>query len=81
MKMGIVLHLLHCERDNGSPGTDGHGDLVVEQVDDEVEADRLLPVDVRVSDGELLAVPPPHLHQVTLAGAQLPEHQSHISIM
>ena len=49
-------------------------------MDDEVEADGLLPVDVRVSDGELLAVPPPHLHQVTLAGAQLPEHQSQISI-
>ena len=53
-----------------------HGDLVIEHVYHEVEADSFLPVYVRVAYGQLLAVPPPHLHQVTLSRALLPETQS-----
>ena len=47
-------------------------------MDHEVEADSLLPVDVGIANGELLAVAPPHLHQVALAGALLPEQMRRV---
>ena len=47
-------------------------------MDHEVEADGLLPVDVGIANGELLAVAPPHLHQVALAGALLPEQMRRV---
>ena len=53
-----------------------HSDFVIEHVYHEVEADSLLPVNVRIAYGQLLAVPPPHLHKVALTRALLPETQS-----
>ena len=59
-----------------SPRAYCHSDLVIEHVYHEVEADSLLPVNVRIAYGQLLAVPPPHLHKVALTRALLPETQS-----
>ena len=50
-----------------SPRTYCHGDLIVEHVNHQVETDGLLPVNVRVSYGQFLAVSPPDLHSVGLA--------------
>ncbi len=44
------------------PGADGQRDLVVEQMNDQVQVDRLLPVNVWISDREFPAVPPPNIH-------------------
>ena len=62
-----------------SPRTYCHGDLIVEHVDNQVETDCLLPVNVRVSNGKLLAVSPPDLHSVALAGAKsLPDKEEEV---
>ena len=44
------MNLEVCRR---GPAADGEGDLVVEEVDDQVQVDRLLPVHVRVADRQL----------------------------
>ena len=53
-----------------------HRDFVIEHVYHEVETDRLLPVDIRISYGQLLAVTPPNLHKVALSWALLPEYDN-----
>lgn len=54
----LVNISVNLEIGGRGPGTDGQGDLVVEEVDDQVEVDRLLPVHVRVADRQFPAVPP-----------------------
>lgn len=44
------------------PGADGQSESVVKLMDDQVEVDRLLPVDVRVSDRQLFGILPKHVH-------------------
>ena len=44
---------LNLEIRRRGPAADGEGDLVVEEVDDQVQVDRLLPVHVRVADRQL----------------------------
>jgi hypothetical protein len=54
----LVNISVNLEVGGRGPGTDGQGDLVVEEVDDQVEVDRLLPVHVWVADRQFPAVPP-----------------------
>ena len=48
-------------------------------MDHQVQTDSLLPVNVRVSYGKLLAVSPPDLHSVALARSQsLPDKEEEV---
>ena len=40
----------------GGPAADGEGDLVVKEVDDQVQVDRLLPVHIGVTNWKLSSV-------------------------
>ena len=51
--MCTSAHNLNLEIRRRGPAADGEGDLVVEEVDDQVQVDRLLPVHVRVADRQL----------------------------
>ena len=69
----------HLQVVGRSPRTYCHGDLIVEHVDNQVETDCLLPVNVRVSYGKLLAISPPDLHGVSLTRAQaLPNKEQEV---
>ena len=48
--------LQHLEVVRGGPGADGKCDLVVEQVDHQVKADSLLPVNIRVTNWQFSAI-------------------------
>ncbi len=57
-----VLWKVYLEVVGRRPGADGQRDLVVEQMNDQVQVDRLLPVNVGIPDREFPAVPPPNIH-------------------
>ena len=61
-----------------SPRTYCHGDLVVKHVNHQVQTDGLLPVYIRVSYRQLLAVPPPDLDQVALVRTELPDKEEEV---
>ncbi len=56
-----VLWKVYLEVVGRCPGADGQRDLVVEQMNDQVQVDRLLPVNVWIPDREFPAVPPPNI--------------------
>ena len=62
-----------------SPRTYCHGNLIIEHVNHQVQTHGLLPVNVRVSYGKLLAISPPDLHGVSLTRAQaLPNKEQEV---
>ena len=64
--------------DSMLPCTNCHCYFVIKHVNNEVETDRLLPVDVRIANGQLLAVPPPDLDQVALVRTELPDKEEEV---